>query len=119
MVFRTRKAASIAGMLLVAIGWLTKGPMLVESTSEGLISVISFLLLFAATVSLLIGALKVQLGKGGRRAFILHIAFAALALASLHFRFAVPLALGIVVACTEVFWPVQPHANTVPDAGAV
>lgn len=117
MVFRSRKAASLAGMALIAIGWLTKAPMLVEWTSEGLISVISFVLLFAATVSLLVGALKVQLGKGGRLPFVLHIVFAALALASLHFLFAVPLAIGIVVAVTEIFWPVQgtamPHGDPV------
>jgi hypothetical protein len=68
MIFRTRKAASVAGMLLVAIGWLTKAPMLAEWTNHGLISVISFLLLFVATFSLLIGALKVQLGKHSRLA---------------------------------------------------
>ena len=119
MVFRTRKAASIAGMLLVATGWLIKAPTLAEWTSEGLITAISLLLLLAATVSLLVGALKVQLGKSSRPAFILHITFAVLALASLHFHFAVPLAMGIVVAGTEIFWPVQRRASTVPDAGSV
>ena len=121
MVFRTRKAASIAGILLVAIGWVIKAPTLVRWADTGLISVISALLLLAATVSLLVGTLKIQLGKRGRLPFVMHIVFAILALLSLHFLFWVPLAIGIFVAGIEIFWPVKSLTvvNTTTDAGFI
>ena len=119
MVFLSRKAASIAGMLLVVVGWLIKAPMLAQWTNAGLISLISFLLIIAATISLLLGALYVQLGKRSRRPFILHIAFAALALLSLHFMFAVPLIMGIVYASAEIFWPTKIQTATTSETGSV
>ncbi|WP_458069150.1 hypothetical protein [Rhodanobacter sp. BL-MT-08] len=106
MVFRTRKAAVIAGILVVAMGWVIKAPLLVHWADIGAITLISFILLFAATVSLLAGALAVQLGKRGRVPFALHILFAVLALYFLHSMFLLPLALGVVVAATAIFWPV-------------
>ena len=114
MVFRTRKAAVIAGILVVAIGWGVKAPLLAHWANTGAISLISFLLLFAATVSLLVGALAVQLGKSGRLPFVLHIVFAILAFLFLHFLFVLPLALGVLVAATAIFWPVaiQTAAST-------
>ena len=114
MVFRTRKAAMIAGILAIAIAWLVKAPMLAHWANNGSISLLSFLLLFSAVVSILVGAVMVQLGKRGRLPFALHILFAVFAFLSLHFLFAVPLALGVLVAVTAIFWPVaiQTNANT-------
>ena len=106
MVFRTRKAAVIAGILVVAVAWIVKAPMLAHWANIGAISLISFILLFAATVSLLAGALAVQLGKRGRLPFVLHILFAVLAFYFLHSMFVLPLALGILVAATAILWPV-------------
>ena len=106
MVFYTRKAAAIAGILVLAIGWAIKAPMLADWAITGLITGISFLLLFAAVVSILVGALMVQLDKPARLLFALHILFASMAFVSLHFFFAMPFALGVLVAVTLVFWPV-------------
>jgi hypothetical protein len=108
MVFRTRKAATIGGILVVAIGWIIKAPMLAHWANTGLISAISFLLLFGASASLLVGALMVQLGKRARLPFVLHIIFAVLAFLSSHslrFIFSIPLAIGVLVAATAIFWP--------------
>lgn len=118
MIFRTRKTAVIGGILVVAIGWVTKAPMLAHWANTGLISLISFLFLFTATVSLLAGALMVQLGKRGRLPFVLHIVFAAMAFLSLHslrFMFLVPLAIGVLVAATTIFWPVAVQTTTSTD----
>ncbi len=115
MVFYTRKAAAIAGILVLAIGWAIKAPMLDDWFSAGLISGISFLLLFATVVSILVGALMVQRGKPARLLFALHILFATMAFVSLHFLFAMPLGLGVVVAVTLVFWPVAIEATEITD----
>jgi hypothetical protein len=113
MVFRTRKAAIIGGILMIAMTWAVKAPMLVHWTSVGLVNTISLLLLFAAVVSILVGARMVQLGKRGRLPFVLHILFATLAFFASHtlrLLFAVPLALGVLVAATAIFWPVAIRA---------
>ena len=99
-------------MLLVVAGWLTKAPMLAEWTHNGLISAISFPLLFAATFSLLAGALKVQPGGRSRHHFTLHLVFAAPVLLSLRFMFSVPLAIGLLVAATEMLWPIEAQTAT-------
>ena len=116
--FRTRKGSIVAGLLIVAIAWIVKMPMFIQWVSTGLMSAISFLLLFCAVMSLLIGALRVRLGKRGTMAFLLHIAFAALACWRTHFLFTVPLALGVLVAISALVWPASTQQGLTGQSGA-
>ena len=51
---------------MVVIGWAFKASMFLGWVEHGLISVMSFLLLFCAAISLLVGALLVQSGMGSQ-----------------------------------------------------
>ena len=120
MVFvRTRsKSGIIVGILLVIIGWAFKAPMLARWVNEGLITGISFLLLFSTVTSLAIGAFLVLQGKRGLVTFLLHIVFATLACISTHFMFFVPLALGIFTAISALLWPASTQQGVVSKPGA-
>jgi hypothetical protein len=83
----------------------------------GMISAVSFLFMFFSVTSILIGCVLVQLGKKSRLAFALHIVFAVLACFATHFRFAVPLVLGMSVAATALIWP--PHLKRVAPADSI
>lgn len=88
-------------------------PLLVQWTNAGLISAISFIMLFSSVASILVGCLLMQLGKPIRLAFVLHIAFSAMACLTTHFIFIYPLALGISVAVTALIWPVSKDTDRV------
>lgn len=124
MIFRTRKGAITAGILVVAIAWIMKGPLLVQWVSEGLLSVVSFLLLFFSVASILVGCLLMKRGKPSRRAFVLHIASSVMACVTTHFFFVTPLALGVSVAVTALIWPASNQRVTAsehidPDANSI
>lgn len=112
MIVRTRKAGVVWGAVLVLIGWGSEVPKLLDYVEHGLMSVISFTLLFATAMTLLIGAVAVHRGKRANITFLVHIVLAGLALVFLHFRIVVPLALGAVVAISAVLFP----ADAVDDS---
>ena len=116
--FRTRKGSIIAGVLVVAIAWFVQAPKLLHWVNIGAMSAMSFLLLFCAVVSLLVGALSVWRGKRGAVPFLLHIVFAALACVTTHFMFAIPLALGVLVAIGALFWPARAQQDAQGRPGA-
>jgi hypothetical protein len=118
IVVRTRKAGIVLGILVVVIGWAFKATMFLRWVEHGLISVMSFLLLFCAAISLLVGALLVQSGKRGSVTFLLHIVFATLACLSTHFLFVVPLALGIIVTISALVWPASAQQGIASKAAA-
>jgi hypothetical protein len=118
MVVRTHKAGIVVGILVVVIGWAFKAPMFVHWVEHGLISVMSFLLLFCTAISLLAGGLLVQLGKRSSVTFLLHVVFATLACLSTHFLFIVPLALGVIVAISALVWSASAQQDVASKAEA-
>jgi hypothetical protein len=118
VVVRTRKGGIFAGIFMVAVGWAFKLPMLTRWVVNGLISTISFLLLFCTVISLLVAARSVHLGKRGLVPFLLHIVFATLACFTTHFVFAVPLAIGIFVAISALVWPASSLQGVSGEQGA-
>ena len=115
MPFSTRKILIGTEVIASIVLWSIEAPKLLHWVNAGMLTLLSLLLLLAAVIAMLVGGLQVLLGKRGRTAFILHLAFAVLALVAMDFLFALPYAVGFLAAITALAWPFVVPQGTQAD----
>lgn len=114
----TRRLVITVGSVIAALTWGFNTPRLLDMLRFGEISALTFLVLFAAFIALLVGALRVQFGKNGRLSFVVHLV--SLAAAGLQLGLALPvlLSLSAVVAVVALAWPASAQQATEGDVRA-
>ncbi|HEV8331600.1 MAG TPA: hypothetical protein VGQ22_09310 [Steroidobacteraceae bacterium] len=101
----TYQLVTLIGAFAAAVVWGVHVPALFEMTRVGEMSMLVLLLFVAAVVALVVGALRVQLGRNGRISFALHIVFACAGAAlSGMFYPLLPLTLSLLVAVVALVW---------------
>lgn len=101
---KTHRLIITLGSLIAALIWISRTSLLVEMTRVGEVTPLAFLLLVAAVVTLLMGGLRVYLGKSGRLSFALHLAFVSVAGVLTAFLMPVPLVVSSFVAVAALVW---------------
>lgn len=112
----TYRLFTLIGTLAAVVVWSLHAPLLFEMTRVGEMSVLVLLLFVVAVVALIVGAVRVMLGKKGQVSFALHIVFACGAAAMIGMFFPrLPLALSLVVAVVALVlsFTAQPVVTTV------
>ena len=114
----TYRLFTLIGTLAAAVVWGLHAPLLFEMTRVGEMSALVLLLFVAAVVALIVGAVRVLLGKKGQVSFALHIVFACAAAGMIGIFYPrLPLALSLVVSVVALVlsFAAQPAATTVAE----
>ena len=114
----TYRLFTLIGTLAAAVVWGLHAPLLFEMTRVGEMSALVLLLFVAAVVALIVGAVRVLLGKKGQVSFALHIVFACAAAVMIGMFYPrLPLALSLVVSVVALVlsFTAQAAATTVAE----
>jgi len=114
----TYRLFTLIGSMAAVVVWGLHAPLLIEMTRVGEMSALVLLLFVAAVIALVVGAVRVQIGKKGQISFALHIVFACSAAVMIGMFYPrLPLALSLVVAILALVMSVtaQPATATVAE----